>query len=326
MTTSSKRKALQQQSQPLKRKRRDSIQSIGSVDYFRSTADLMREGLGAASTSDFGNGTSSLLSGGQWDGFAEMFENNSGNLNLTQLDDELNKFPNTLSNLGYGTIGSEIPRTPRTQLSDPFSVISATPNESEFLGGIVGEGSSVTVDGVGPISTGALRNINRARRKTPVKKRKTKVQNSSNENRESSSSRGTNGGVSTEDGTKAQRVRRRKAGNKSKPTTSRAWRPAGQARHIPSELDEESKYEVIEGPNGPVRRERKNNREKRRRQAMNDRFDELTDVLLEDLQDEKLQRKTKWNKSDVLGEAIRAIRGLRSEMEELRKESAALNL
>eukprot|EP00944_MAST-04C_sp_MAST-4C-sp1_P000946 g946.t1 len=285
MTTSSKRKALQQQSQPLKRKRRDSIQSIGSVDYFRSTADLMREGLGAASTSDFGNGTSSLLSGGQWDGFAEMFENNSGNLNLTQLDDE-----------------------------------------SEFLGGIVGEGSSVTVDGVGPISTGALRNINRARRKTPVKKRKTKVQNSSNENRESSSSRGTNGGVSTEDGTKAQRVRRRKAGNKSKPTTSRAWRPAGQARHIPSELDEESKYEVIEGPNGPVRRERKNNREKRRRQAMNDRFDELTDVLLEDLQDEKLQRKTKWNKSDVLGEAIRAIRGLRSEMEELRKESAALNL
>jgi hypothetical protein len=104
--------------------------------------------------------------------------------------------------------------------------------------------------------------------------------------------------------------------------TSRAWRPAGQAKHIRS-VREEDDFETVQGPNGPVRRERKNNREKRRRQAMNDRFDELTDVLLEDKRDEKLQQKVKWNKADVLAEAIRAIRGLRDEVDDLSRQLEA---
>lgn len=71
----------------------------------------------------------------------------------------------------------------------------------------------------------------------------------------------------------------------------------------------------------PCRRERKNNREKRRRQAMNDRFQELVDLLTPPGGAPQQPVRPKWNKADVLGQAISAINDLRVEVAELRAQS-----
>lgn len=327
---------------PMKRNRHDSIQSIGSVDFL-SNSDLMREGFCGPNGEMLGVPNDSLIADENWGVLnplagssllndAVVPQSNVHSMNshhnhqLPQLDAELKGSGLLDMGMPYGALMGGMPRTPRS--FGPGGIVDLQTTPSSSSGVYMASGNNryqpnpVSLNDLytRPIDEEmvcAIMNINNS---TTKKNRKTKTQG----RRQTTKFKNKHSlqkivGKKTNLKFKAEKTSRTSKGL-GKHVASRAWRPAGYVRISP-EIDDDD-CEFVNGPNGPVRRERKNNREKRRRQAMNDRFDELTDVLLEDLQNEYLQKKTKWNKADVLAEAIKSIKGLRQQLTTLKHEES----